>query len=72
MIGIGSLMTNNQQPVSNWYDKQDLLEAVRKALRNTMLAGSGLQMWQPDIHTQAQQLIECIIAIRYIFCKPDS
>lgn len=24
---------NDQTPVSNWHDKQDLLEAVRKALR---------------------------------------
>lgn len=24
---------DNQTPVSNWHDKQDLLEAVRKALR---------------------------------------
>ena len=24
---------NDQEPVSNWHDKQDLLEAVRKALR---------------------------------------
>jgi hypothetical protein len=24
---------DNQQPVSTWHDKQDLLEAVRKALR---------------------------------------
>jgi len=24
---------NDQNPVSNWHDKQDLLEAVHKALR---------------------------------------
>lgn len=31
---------NDQKPVSNWHDKQDLLEAVRKALRIHDVSGS--------------------------------
>lgn len=31
---------DNQTPVSNWHDKQDLLEAVRKALRIHDVSGS--------------------------------
>ena len=31
---------NDQTPVSNWHDKQDLLEAVRKALRIHDVSGS--------------------------------
>jgi hypothetical protein len=32
---------NDQTPVSNWHDKQDLLEAVRKALRIHDVSSSG-------------------------------
>ena len=32
---------DDQTPVSNWSDKQDLLEAVRKALRKTRVMPSA-------------------------------
>ena len=35
---------DNQQPVSNWHDKQDLLEAVRKALRTHDVSGRSEQL----------------------------
>jgi hypothetical protein len=34
---------DNQTPVSNWHDKQDLLEAVRKALRIHDVVGRSEQ-----------------------------
>jgi hypothetical protein len=33
---------NDQTPVSNWHDKQDLLEAVGKALRKTDVTCCGV------------------------------
>ena len=35
---------NDQTPVSSWHDKQDLLEAVRKALRKNDVAERGEQL----------------------------
>ena len=35
---------NDQEPVSNWHDKQDLLEAVRKALRIHDVVGRSEQL----------------------------
>ena len=35
---------NDQTPVSNWHDKQDLLEAVRKALRIHDVVGRSEQL----------------------------
>jgi hypothetical protein len=35
---------NDQTPVSNWHDKQDLLEAVRKALRIHNVVGRSGQL----------------------------
>ncbi len=35
---------NDQTPVSNWHDKQDLMEAVRKALRIHDDAGRSEQL----------------------------
>jgi hypothetical protein len=35
---------DNQTPVSNWHDKQDLLEAVRKALRIHDVVGQSEQL----------------------------
>jgi hypothetical protein len=35
---------NYQTPVSNWHDKQDLLEAVRKALRIHDVVGRSEQL----------------------------
>jgi hypothetical protein len=35
---------NDQTPVSNWHDKQDLLEAVRKALRIHDVVGKSEQL----------------------------
>jgi hypothetical protein len=37
---------DNQTPVSNWHDKQDLLEAVRKALRIHDVVGRREQLCQ--------------------------
>lgn len=34
---------NDQTPVSSWHDKQDLLEAVRKALRIPVVVGRSEQ-----------------------------
>ena len=36
---------NYQTPVSNWHDKQDLLEAVRKALRTHHAVGQNEQFF---------------------------
>jgi hypothetical protein len=38
---------NNQTPVSNWHDKQDLLEAVSKALRIHDVVGRSEQCCSP-------------------------
>ena len=35
---------NDQTPVSNWHDKQDLLEAVRKVLRIHDVVGRSEQL----------------------------
>jgi septum formation topological specificity factor MinE len=35
---------NNQTPVSNWHDKQDLLEAVSKALSMHNVVGRSEQL----------------------------
>lgn len=35
---------NDQAPASNWHDKQDLLEAVRKALRIHGVVGRSEQL----------------------------
>jgi hypothetical protein len=43
---------DNQQPVSNWHDKQDLLEAVRKALRIHDVVGRSEQL--PCGHKQVE------------------
>lgn len=37
---------NDQKPVSNWHDKQDLLEAVHKALRIHDVVGQSEQLCQ--------------------------
>ena len=36
---------NDQTPVSNWHDKQDLLEAVRKVLRIHDVVGRSEQLF---------------------------
>ena len=38
---------DDQTPVSNWHDKQDLLEAVRKALRIHDVVGRSEQLVCP-------------------------
>lgn len=38
---------DDQTPMSSWHDKQDLLEAVRKALRTHAIAGQSEQLSCP-------------------------
>jgi len=59
---------NDQTPVSNWHDKQDLLEAVRKALRIHGVVGQSEQLFCPKcggtdcktaIHTDYKECSKC-------------
>ena len=50
---------NDQTPVSNWHDKQDLLEAVRKALRIH------------DVRGSLQDIQEIIEFLQWAFKKVD-
>jgi hypothetical protein len=51
---------DNQQPVSNWHDKQDLLEAVRKALRTHDVSGLACKCGNQIFIHRHSNWIECI------------
>ena len=50
---------DNQTPVSNWHDKQDLLEAVRKALRIHDVSGMLCGYFEPDNKTGSTTKCKC-------------
>lgn len=50
---------NDQTPVSNWHDKQDLLEAVREALRIHDVSGMLCGSFDPDNKTSSATKCKC-------------
>ena len=50
---------DDQTPVSNWHDKQDLLEAVRKALCIHDVSGMLCGSFDPDNKTSSATKCKC-------------
>ena len=62
---------NNQTPVSNWHDKQDLLEAVRKTLRTHDVGGLTCKCCGNNIFTHRHSnWIECTVCNKIQVLKP--
>ena len=57
---------DDQTPVSNWHDKQDLLEAVRKALRIHDVVGRSEQLCQHDRSVTNRICDDCGSVITYV------
>ena len=62
---------DNQQPVSNWHDKQDLLEAVRKALRIHDVVGRSEQLC-PDCGNTGRRLPQTLDSPDGLECECGS